>query len=101
MEIPENPEWKDGIDINKDYRLLCTVNCNKLNKLSPALINRFDVIVLEYQFEEIRNYNNEKLKDLLKILFENSVHKIKSTDIVEKKKKMMKEMKILMMKVLF
>ena len=87
MEIPENPEWKDGININKDYRLLCTANINKLNKLSPAFINRFDVIVLEYQLEEIRNNNNEKLKDLLKILFENSVHKIKSTDIVEKKQR--------------
>ena len=86
MEIPENPEWKDGIDINKDYRLLCTANINKLNKLSPAFINKFDVIVLEDQLEEISNNNNDNLKDLLKILFENSVPKIKFTDIAEANK---------------
>jgi len=86
IEVPENPEWKDGIDINKDYRLLCTANIDKLNKLSPAFINRFDVIVLEDQLEEIRNNNNQNLKDLLKKLFENSVSIIRESDIVEAKK---------------
>ena len=77
MEIPENPELPEGIPIHENYRLLCTANIEKLNKLSPAFINRFDVIVLEDQLSEINNLENkdENLEQLIKVLFINSIPK--------------------------
>ena len=29
------------------FRLLCTFNFEKVNSISPAFVNRFDIIVLE------------------------------------------------------
>lgn len=41
--------------------------------MSPAFVNRFDVIVLE---EQLSRLSDEDLKQLINILFQNSVEKI-------------------------
>ena len=62
IEVPKNPDWPI-INIHKDYRLLSTTtNIEKLNKLSPAFINSFDIIILEDQLKEIENNDNKQLK---------------------------------------
>ena len=61
FDIPENPK-NNSIKINQNFRLICTCNINKVNKMSPAFINRFDVIVLEDQLEEIKD------NDLLELI---------------------------------
>jgi len=61
FDIPENPK-NNSIRINPKFRLLCSCNINKVNKMSPAFINRFDVIVLEDQLEEIKD------NDLLELI---------------------------------
>ena len=71
----------------------------KINKLYPAFLNRFDIIALEEQLEEIDNYNNKRLKDLLRILFQNSFSQIESKNekIITKLKKR-KGIQIIMMR---
>ncbi len=60
FDIPENPK-KSSIKINSQFRLICTCEINNINKMSPAFVNRFDVIVLEDQLESITD------KDLLEL----------------------------------
>ena len=64
FEIPENPK-DPSIKINEKFRIICTCDYDKISKMSPAFINRFDVIVLEKQFEE----DEYKLKKLIGILY--------------------------------
>ena len=52
FEVPENPQ-KPEIIIHNNFRLVCTTDINKINQMSPAFVNRFDVIVLEDQLESI------------------------------------------------
>ena len=55
FDIPENPNPKENqIDIKPSFRLICTCDINQINKMSPSFVNRFDVIVLEDQLEEIK-----------------------------------------------
>ena len=77
----------------------CAADVEKINKLYPAFLNRFDIIALEYQLEEIDNYNNKGLKDLLRILFQNSFSQIESKNekIITKLKKR-KGIQIIMMR---
>ena len=63
FKIPENPKNPE-VNINDKFRLLCTCKVDTFNQMSPALINRFDVIVLENQIEN----NNEDLKELIQVL---------------------------------
>ena len=54
FDIPENPNPNENkIEIDKNFRLICTCDINKIKKMSPAFVNRFDVIILEDQLEEI------------------------------------------------
>ena len=62
--VPENPNEPE-IRINPNFELLCTCKIDKINQMSPAFINRFDVIVLENQLEDIEE---DKLKELIAIL---------------------------------
>jgi len=64
FEIPENPN-QSRIAIHSKFRLLCTCHIEKLNYMSPAFINRFDVIVLENQLENIRK---EEMISLISLL---------------------------------
>ena len=59
FDIPENPKNSE-IKINSNFRLICIIDINKIKNLSPAFVNRFDVIVLEAQLESI---NKEKKKE--------------------------------------
>ena len=52
FDVPENPN-EPQIDIHENFRIICTSNIDKINEISPAFVNRFDVIVLEDQIENI------------------------------------------------
>ena len=69
FDIPENPQEPE-IVINPKFRLICTSDINKINQMSPAFVNRFDIIVLEDQLECLNE--NEK-KELIKFLLKNSL----------------------------
>ncbi|KAH0800171.1 Dynein heavy chain, cytoplasmic [Histomonas meleagridis] len=75
FDIPENPQ-QSQIPIDKNFRLLCTCNIDKIHLISPAFLNRFDVIVLENQLNELKE---EDIKELIKILMirYNKLQKIK------------------------
>ena len=45
--------------------MICTSNIEKINEMSPAFVNRFDVIVLEDQLEDIGEKINELIKFFL------------------------------------
>jgi len=64
FKIPENPN-QSRIAIHSKFRLLCTCHVEKLNHMSPAFINRFDVIVLENQLENIKKEGMISLISLL------------------------------------
>jgi len=50
FEVPENTTNPE-ININRDFRIICTSNFEKINQISPAFVNRFEVIVLEDQLK--------------------------------------------------
>ena len=52
--------------------------------MSPAFVNRFDVIVLEDQIESL---NEEDKKELIKFLLINSYKENKIKDIIKKQEK--------------
>ena len=65
FELPENPN-EGRIKINENFRIICVCEYEKLKKMSPAFINRFDVIFLEEQIE--KNISDEKLKQLISVI---------------------------------
>ena len=64
FDVPENPK-EPQIDIHDNFRMICTSNIDKVNEMSPAFVNRFDVIVLEDQIENIGDKINELIKFFL------------------------------------
>ena len=62
--IPENP-IKNNIIIHDNFRLIGVCDIKMIKRMSPAFLNRFDIIVFVEQFE---NITNEKFKNLLKII---------------------------------
>jgi len=50
FEIPENP-LENSIIIHKNFRIIGVSNIDQLMKMSPAFLNRFDIITLENQLE--------------------------------------------------
>ena len=100
FEVQENS--KDPLlKINKKFRIIATSNFDKINQISPAFVNRFQVITLEdqisfediegiqklvkilankYQYEYYKNKNNKKINK----------QAVKKTHIYEKKKKKFK-----------
>ena len=79
-EIPQNP----GIIIHKNFRFFGIVDINNINKMSPAFLNRFNVIFLEDQMESISKVEQE---ELIRFLLINSYNKnkIKSRILQEEK----------------
>ena len=65
FDLPENTE-ELRIPINKNFRMICTCNINNIKDMSPAFVNRFDVIVLENQLE---NLDDSQLGELISNLF--------------------------------
>jgi len=64
FDVPENPQ-KSEIIIHKNFRLVYTTDIHKIYQMSPAFVNRFDVIVFEDQLEP---KNEEKKKEIIKFL---------------------------------
>ena len=64
FEVPENSK-NPLIKICKDFRIICTSNFEKINQISPAFVNRFEVIVLEDQMKGIKE---NKMKNLIELL---------------------------------
>ena len=64
FEVPENTK-KPLIKISKDFRIICTSNFEKINQISPAFVNRFEVIVLE---DQLKGLTESKIKNLIKLL---------------------------------
>ena len=67
FEIPECPEKKE-IEINDKFRLLCICNYNSISKMSPAFLNRFDIITLEDQLYHLKNSGKEFLNLIDKLI---------------------------------
>ena len=65
LEIPENTR-QPLIKISDNFRIICTSNYEKLNQMSPAFINRFEVIFLE---DQLSTLNENNFKDLIKFKF--------------------------------
>ena len=65
FDLPENTE-ELRIPIHKNFRMICTCNINNIKDMSPAFVNRFDVIVLENQLEKL---NDTQLGELISNLF--------------------------------
>ena len=59
FEIQECPQKKE-VRINKNFRLLCICNYNSISKMSPAFLNRFDIITLEDQMKPFGQIDKEK-----------------------------------------
>ena len=60
FEVPED-SIKSEIKIHKDFRIICTTNFKQINQISPAFLNRFEVIVLENQLKELNDEEMGKL----------------------------------------
>ena len=87
LEIPENTK-QPFIKINDNFRIICTSNYNNLSQMSPAFINRFEVIVLE---DQLIGLNDDNFKELIKFefnYFQNELYKNhKYKNEADKKKK--------------
>jgi len=64
FEVPENTAEPE-IDIHEDFRIICTSNFEKINQISPAFVNRFEVIVLENQ---LKGLTEQKVRELIELL---------------------------------
>jgi len=64
FEVPENTTNPE-ININKDFRIICTSNFEKINQISPAFVNRFEVIVLE---DQLKGLGDSKIKKFIELL---------------------------------
>ena len=64
FDIPENPN-KSSIDIHKDFRIIGICDSQNITNMSPAFLNRFDIIILENQ---LTNLNENELKQLIKTI---------------------------------
>jgi hypothetical protein len=65
FDLPENSD-NPKIPIDEKFRIICTCNINNIKDMSPAFVNRFDVIVLENQLEKL---NDSQLSELISNLF--------------------------------
>ena len=69
FEVPENPNKKEqNIEIKKTFRVIATCDEDKLNKMSPAFINRFKIIYFEDQLTnlDMKNFIKYKIEELSK-----------------------------------
>ena len=77
FDIPENP-LEGSIEIDNNFRIIGICDIQKITKMSPAFLNRFDIIVLEDQLEGIikgDNIDEEELKKLIRTLLEKEEEK--------------------------
>ena len=57
--------------------MICTCNINNIKDMSPAFVNRFDVIVLENQLDKLNDTQLGELISNIFISFERIPQKIK------------------------
>lgn len=69
FDLPEDPE-NLRIQIHKNFRMICTCNINNIKDMSPAFVNRFDVISLENQLEGLGDEDLGKLISNIFISFD-------------------------------
>ena len=84
FDLPEDTEHLK-IKIHKNFRMICTCNINNIKDMSPAFVNRFDVIVLENQLE---NLNDNQFADLISniyISFDRIPEKKRKINLMEEK----------------
>ena len=65
FDLPENTE-NQKIKIHPNFRMICTCNINNIKDMSPAFVNRFDIIVLENKLQKL---NDEQYNELLCNMF--------------------------------
>ena len=65
FELHENEE-RQMIGIHKDFRIICTCNINNIKDISTSFVNRFDVVALNNQLE---NLNDIQIGELIANLF--------------------------------
>ena len=78
FNIPENP-MEDFIKINDKFRIIGVCDIRHKYKMSPAFLNRFDIIVLEDQLEEMEY---EEYKKLVKTLLNKEEEQTKVQSIM-------------------
>ena len=64
FEINENLQ-NNKIKIHSNFRTICTCDIENVKDMTPAFLNRFDIIVLENQ---IVDCSKEEIKELITIL---------------------------------
>ena len=93
FEIPECPQRKE-VKINNKFRLLCICNYNSISKMSPAFLNRFDIITLEDQLKSLfKKENKYKFLELIDTLMKQHCFNYhsnikKNKEDIKKKEKM-------------
>ena len=66
FEVPEDSS-ESKIEIHKNFRIICTSNFQNIEQISPAFVNRFEVVVLENQLGG-SSYNKDEIEKLIEIL---------------------------------
>ncbi len=89
FEVPENTK-EPVIKINENFRIICTSNFDKINQISPAFVNRFEVIVLE---DQLKGLSNEKLIKFLCNKYQKEYHDNYKFREEKKKKSIKKNIK--------
>jgi len=64
FDVPENP-LKNSIKIHQDFRIIGICDIQTINQMSPAFLNRFDIIVLENQLNNISEGGLTKLLNII------------------------------------
>ena len=80
FDIPENP-LEGSIVIHNNFRIIGICDLEKIIKMSPAFLNRFDIIVLENQLEGIKE---GEFKALIKTLLEKEEEKAQIDKDIDK-----------------
>jgi len=83
FDLPEDSE-RQRIPIHKNFRMICTCNINNIKDMSPAFVNRFDVIVLENQLEKLNEVQLCELISNLSISFERIPQKNNKFNLLQK-----------------
>ena len=79
FDIPENSK-EPKIKIDKNFRLYATCDINYLSQISPALLNRFNVIVIDNQLELT---NLEDIKKLVSIIMKKDLESYKKKNMTK------------------
>ena len=67
FDVPENSA-NPKVLIKETFRILATSNIDKISQMSPAFLNRFDIIVLENQIDDFISEN--QFQELITILMD-------------------------------